>query len=307
MKKNIQSYSIAIILFLTAAFLSSCEDVIDLNTETGPVQLVVDGWLTNDPGEQVIKLTLSSAYFDNSTPKPALNAEVVVTDNLGTTYTFLDTEKNGTYTWKPTGNDTLGHIGRNYTLNVKYSGEEFKSYNEIRRVPPIDSMVYSEESFPFEPDKGPKDGYTAEFYARDFVGDGDCYWIKSFRGRKRYKNTGVNISIAYDAAFNAGSSADGLIFIQPVRSSITIEELFIAQDTVGVELHSITKEAFYFLSQVRTEAGNGGIFGTPPTNIIGNIVNKNANGPKALGYFGASAISRAETIIDPAKAKPKDD
>jgi hypothetical protein len=306
MKKNIQSYSIVIILFLTTLLLTSCEDVIDLDTETGPVQLVVDGWITNDSGKQEIKLTLSSAYFDNSSPKPALNAEVIINDNLGNTYAFLDTQNTGTYTWQPAGNDTLGHIGRNYTLHIKYSGEEFTSFNEIRRVPPIDSMVYTEESLPFEPEKGPKDGYMAEFYARDLVGDGDCYWIKAFRGRKRYKNTGANISIAYDAAFNAGSSADGLIFIQPVRSSITIDELFIAQDTVGVELHSITKEAFHFLSQVRTEAQNGGIFGTPPTNIAGNIANKNPNGPKALGYFGASAISRAETIIDPAKAKPKD-
>lgn len=306
MKKYIQSYTILLTWLVTAMFLTSCEDVIDLKTDAGPEQLVVEGWLTNDPGKQTIKLTLSAPYFDNSPAKPALNAEVEVKDSKGNTYSFVDIAKNGVYTWTPQQNDTLGHIGRSYTLRIKYKGDEYTSASEIRPVPAIDSMVYTVESLPIKPEKGPKDGFVAEFYARDFVGTGDCYWIKPYRGRKPHHNTAANISIAYDAAFSAGAASDGLIFIQPIRSSITVEELFVARDTVGVELLSITKDAFNFLSQVRTEAGNGGIFATPPTNIATNIVNTNPNGTKALGFFGASAISRAETIIDPAKAKPKD-
>ncbi|MCE7063047.1 DUF4249 domain-containing protein [Dyadobacter sp. CY343] len=287
-------------------FLTGCEDVIDLETETGPPQLVVDGWITNQPGPQTIKLTWSASYFDNTPAKPVLNAEVVVKDDKGTIYEFEDTAGNGQYIWQKTG-DTLGHIGRKYTLTIKQGADTFTSSTEIKRVPAVDSIIYRKEKLPFEPDKGPREGYVAEFYARDLAGEGDTYWIKPvIRGKPEIKRA-TSISIAYDAAFSAGAPSDGLIFILPLRQSITTDSLYSAGNEVGVELHSITNEAFDFLSQVREQAGNGGLFATPIANIRSNVVNTNPAGPKALGFFGSSAISRMETTIDPAKARPDDD
>ncbi len=293
-------------LFAVSIFLTSCEDAIGIKTETGPAELVVDGWITNKSGPQTIRLSLSAAYFDNSPAKPAPGAEVTITDDQGAVYTFTDEKGKGVYKWTPKSDTVaLGRIGGKYFLQIKYSGEEYTATNEIKRVPKIDSMAYKEESFPIKPADGPKDGYLAQFYARDFVGLGDTYWIKALKGGRPYGTDPGDISLAFDASFNPGSPSDGLVFIQPLRQSININKLLSAGDTIGVELYSITLESYYFLFQVRQETTNGGIFAVPPANIPTNISNKNPGGKKALGFFGASAVSRAETVIDPKKAKPK--
>ncbi len=300
----------AYILFLVALTsvvgLTGCEDVIDLKTETGPAQLVVDGWITDQPGPQTMRLTLSAAYFNNGPAPIATGAEVTITDDKGTAFPFRYVPEKKNYQWTPPQNSMkLGRVGGTYTLKILYEGEEYVATNQIKRVPTIDSLAYKEEKFPVKPLVGPQEGYIAEFYARDFTGLGDTYWIKPLKGGKLNGTEARNISLAFDGAFSPGSPSDGLIFIQPLRQSITTNGLFSVGDTVGVELHSITPETFYFLQQVRQESANGGIFAVPPANIPTNIQNVKANGKQALGFFGTSAVSRAETVIDPKKAKPK--
>lgn len=310
-KQNINSltrfFQLSVVL-LAIMGLSGCEDVIDLKTESGPTQLVVDGWITNQPGTQTITLTWSSPYFDTNPIKPVLGAKVSVTDNLGKVYTFTDSEGTGKYTWGKLVTDTLGRIGGKYTLKVEHEQEVYTAKNEIKRVPKVDSIAYTHETLPIKPDKdkGQKTGFIVEFYARDFIGTGDTYWIKEVINGKTNVDKAEKISIAYDAAFGAGAPSDGLIFIQPLRRSITYDSLYQAGNRVGVELHSITNEAFYFLQQVVEQSTNGGIFATPIANIKSNVTNADPNGRKALGYFGASAVSKMETVIDPKKARPED-
>ncbi|WP_229248353.1 DUF4249 domain-containing protein [Dyadobacter sandarakinus] len=298
--------SMAGLLILTAG-LTSCEDVIDLETQSGPEQLVVDAWINNLPGRQTIRLTWSAAYFNNSAPKPVLGASVIVTDNLGKQFVFTDSAQTGNYTWGSTPLDTLGHIGRTYRLEVKNANDTYTATSELKRVPAIDSLVYRHEKLPFTPDDGPREGFVAQFYARDFPGAGDTYWIKPIINGKAVVNKAVNISIAYDAAFSAGAPSDGLIFILPLRESITTDSLYSAGQAVGVEIHSITNKAFEYLKLVREQASNGGLFATPIANIPSNVVNQNSSGEKALGLFSASAVVRKETVIDPEKARPDDD
>lgn len=289
------------------AFLSSCQDVIDLPTETGETQLVVDGWLTNEAGNQTIKLSKSASYFDNSVAKPALGATVVVADDQGKVYSFTDTKGDGNYVWKPkTAQEILGRIGGKYTLNIKFDGEEYKSISAINRVPKIDSLAYEYRKPTVTPTDAPTEGYLAEFYARDFSGPGDCYWIRYGRNNKVW-NKAQDLELAYDAAFSPGAPTDGFLFIRPLRQSITPNngtELYAEKDTIKVQLYSITEEAFFFLSQIRQESSNQGLFATPPNNIVGNIINTKTGGKKALGFFGSSAISRFQTVIDPKKARP---
>lgn len=294
------------ILILAAGSLTSCEDVIDLDIKSGDPQLVVDGWITNRAIEHSIRLTESAPYFDNSPAKPILNATVVVTDDNGKVFNFKDAKNNGVYLWKPsTPTDTLGHIGRTYTLNVKFGNEEYTAVSKLNRVPKIDSLTYFFDKLPVAPSDGkPQEGYKSEFFARDPVGSGDCYWIKSFKNGK-YFNKASQISTAYDAGFSPGGNSDGLIFVLPIRQSIVpFDEFLVEKDTIKVELHSLTLEGYYFINQIRIESTNGGLFATPPSNIFSNIKNSNPNGRKALGFFGAAGVSSFQTVVDPKQARP---
>jgi Domain of unknown function (DUF4249) len=291
-----------IILFLSMTFLA-CEEVVDIDVKDGVSQLVVDAWLTDELKEQSIKLTLSQSYFDNSNPKPALGATVIVYNQDSTAHVFSDKNNTGVYTYQPKNKEYL-KLDQTTALYIKYNSEEYYSLSKLSRVPKIDSLAYEVFSLPIAPKDAPKDGFLAEFYAKDFPGEGDTYLVRSYRNDSlKFKPT--QISLVYDAGFSPGSKTDGLLFILPIRQSIN-DGLYLDKDKVKVELFSIPKEAYYYLLQIRQESANGGIFATPLNNIPTNIVNLNSKSEKkALGAFFVSKVSVFETRVDKKLAKPK--
>ena len=287
-----------------SASLISCEQVIDLEVKEGVNQLVVDAWLTDEIKEQSVKLTVSQPYFEESDPKPALGAEVIVYNQDSTAHVFTDRDNDGIYTYKPEVGKFLKE-NEQVALYVKYQNEEYYSLSQLKRVPKIDSVGYEVFSFPITPpDGGPKDGFLAQFYANDITGAGDTYLVRSYKNDTlRFKPT--DITLAYDAGFSPGSKSDGLMFILPIRQSLN-QTLFLDKEKLKVELFSIPTEAYYYLLQLRQESSNGGIFATPLSNIPTNIFNlDNKSSQKALGAFIVSKVRTFETVIDKNKAKPK--
>lgn len=291
------------ILIITAA-LFSCEEVINLDVKDGVNQLVVDAWLTDEDKEQSVKLTISQPYFEESAPKPALGAEVIVYNQDSTAHAFTDPNNDGVYTYKPKAGKFLKE-NEQVALRIKYENEQYYSLSQLKRVPKIDSIGYEVFNFPITPPGGgPKDGFLAQFYANDITGAGDTYLVRSHKNDTlRFKPT--DITLAYDAGFSPGSKSDGLMFILPIRQSLN-QTLFLDKDKLKVELFSIPTEAYYYLLQLRQESSNGGIFATPLSNIPTNIFNlDNKSTKKALGAFIVSKVSSFETVIDKNKAKPK--
>lgn len=298
--KNIR---ILLSIYFLSAFLFSCTDVVEITVKEGVSQLSVDALINNQAETQKIKLTLSQGYFDNSPIKPAIGARVIVFDEDSVAYEFKDLKNEGIYTFdakfKP-----LNKLGKQYALYINYGGEEYVSLSKLNRVPKIDSINYEITKLPIKPENGPQDGFQPQFYANDFAGEGDCYWVKAAKNSK-YFSKANEITVAYDAGFSPGSRTDGLLFIQPIRQSVG-RELYSDKDTLKVDLYSITKEQFYYLQFVQQVSQDGGLFSTPLSNIPTNIINRNANSTKkAVGFFGISAVSSLQAIIDKNKAKPK--
>jgi hypothetical protein len=246
---------------------------------------------------------LTQGYFDNSTIKPALGARVIVFDQDSVAHEFKDLKNDGNYSYdakiKP-----LSKIGKQYALYINYGGEEYYSLSKLNRVPKIDSINYEVEKLPVKPDNGPQEGFLPQFYAKDFEGEGDCYWVKGAKNNK-YFSKATEIQVAYDAGFSPGSKTDGLLFILPIRTSVG-RELYSDKDTLKVDLYSITQEQFYYLQFVQQVSQDGSLFSTPLANIPTNVINMNEKSTKkAVGFFGISAVSSLEAIIDKNKAKPK--
>jgi len=291
-------YQTIFILF-SILFFSACTDVIDVDLEEGTDQLVVDAWINNKPETQTIRLRMTSPYFD-SAPSPAvLGATVEVTDDNGNIFSFVDTKSEGNYSWEPAPGASFGEIGQNYTLRITVNGQEYSSVASMNRIVPIDSLTQKFE----EAELGDPEGIYTEFFARDPLGLGDCYWIKTFKNGQ-FLNKPGEINIAYDAGFSAGSEVDGLIFIPPIREATNrlpdtgddaVDNSDVAPwapgDSMYVELHSISVAAFDFLEQARTQMtlGDAGIFAEPLSNVPTNIVSP-ASGD-ALGFFCVSAVT----------------
>ncbi|GAA4412447.1 hypothetical protein GCM10023187_39530 [Nibrella viscosa] len=280
-------YSLYLIAVWATLAVSSCETVIDAKLDEGPEQLSVDAIITDQPGIQAIRLTRTAPYFANRPAPIASGAVVTVTDNTGKTYAFTDPDNDGTYTWQPAGKDTLGKIGRTYLLNIQYQGETYRSVSRMNRVPTVDSIIFRKEKV--NPLPNAEEGYQAEFFARDPAGAPDYARIRFFRNGVLQNNPN-NITVTYDGAFNGSGNTDGLLFIRPIRQSVNPEKFYAENDTVMVEIQSITAEAFYFFLELRTQLTNGGLFATPPANVPTNILNANTNGPRATGFFIASAV-----------------
>ncbi len=299
--KNLVKYCLVFFSFI----LFSCEDIVTIKTPDAHPYVVLEGAITTDSGEQFIRLNQSQNYFDMSKPTPITGATVILRDNLNNEYFFTE-DSIGKYTWNSVNPDSsIAFIGRTYTLNVKWNEEEFVAESKVNRVPKIDSIAYKfvQADLGQSGDNKPKEGYEAQFFAKDFDGEGDCYRIKAYKNGKMF-NESSNIIVTYDANFQKGPQGDGLVIILPLRKSIS-PELYLANDSVKVELLSITENEFNFWSQALLEINNAGLFARPTANIPSNFINKN---PKSVwqgaGWFSTSAISRFSTVIDPNKANP---
>lgn len=293
------------LLALAILGLDSCTTVIDAQLDTGPVQLSVQGILTDQPGSQTIVLTQTAAYFDSSTPPAATSATVTVTDNTGKRYSFLDAKNTGYYVWQPTGKDTLGHIGRTYQLTIDYQGETYRASSKVNPVPPIDSIIFVKRK------RSPLskiEGYRAEFYANDIPNETDYYRVRFFRNGE-LQNKPNNIITSQDGGFRGNNNGvtDGLTFIVPIRRAINPDSLYALNDNVTVELHSLTLEAINFWQQTRTQITNGGLFATPPVNVPTNIINDNASGRKATGFFMTSAVRTRSASVVQANIRVRED
>lgn len=291
-------------LLVSFAFFSSCEDVIDVELEQGNNQIVVDAWIDNLSQTQTIKLSRTSPYFDASRPPIVTGATVQIVEDNGTVYDFTDADNDGTYTWTPEPGSSFGRIGGNYGLSIiTEEGVEYVSASSMKRIMPIDSITLEDR----EEELGQPAGIYAELFARDFSGEGDAYWIKSYKNGQ-FLNKPQEINLAWDAAFTPGSGVDGVIFITPIRQFINRvpdsgDEAeddgdtppWALGDSINVEIHSLNPEAFLFMEQSLTQMtlGDAGIFAEPPANVPTNIVTLNSEeaSDQAIGFFNVSAVS----------------
>ncbi|RLD20662.1 MAG: DUF4249 domain-containing protein [Bacteroidetes bacterium] len=305
MIKSLHIYSVSLCMALG---LINCTDVIVVDIEEVPPQLVIDAWINNKPEAQTIRLTLTQGYFNNTFAPGVTSAEVIVADESGQLFVF-EHQGEGNYVWTPAPGETIGDIGSTFFLGVEWNGTTFASQSTLNRVPEVDSIQVefraNELGFP--------DGHYAQFFSRDPLGRGDTYWIKSFKN-DLFLNKPFELNIAWDAGFSGGTDSDGIIFLGPIREAINRvpdpgseddsddnSEVppWMPGDEIRVEIHSITNLAFDFLEIARAQMTNGTntIFAIPLANTRTNIITLDGD-EEALGFFCVSAISSRTTIVE---------
>lgn len=294
-------YSVCCFLII----LSSCDDIITVETGTSDPVLNIDAWVNDKPETQTISLTLTQDYFDNENlPPAATGATVLLTNQLGQEFSFTedDQAQDGSYRWTPPTGQTLGKTGDTFTLTVTYNGETFVATSTMGRVPMVEDITF--EQMDIENPRNDQKYYQAEFWADDPEGKGDTYWIKTYKNGTLL-NKASEVNIAYDAAQSEGSNVDGVTFTSPIRQGINandedddgfpVSPLNIS-DSVYVEIHAITEASFNYLNEVITQTDrNGGLSelftSTPLANVSTNIVNLDGNGSAVVGFFNTSTVS----------------
>jgi hypothetical protein len=280
MKYLLSSFSV-LIAFLV---LSSCEKVIQLDLPDGEKLIYIDAWITDKPGLQSIKLLQAVNYQDQSQPRAVDNAGIRITDvTAAKSYDF--SFSNGAYTFNPGSSQSIGIIGHEYKLTVTLNGETYEATDYVSRVTKFDSLSleYKEGSGDFE-----KQGFYAEFHARDLPGGTDYYWIQTYRNGAR--NNYLNDMVSIDGSFYEGIS-DGYEFIPPFTEGVTSgEKPYQKGDEVKVVMRSLSKSSYAFWEQAINQMASGGMFSEVLQNVPSNIMNTSQQGKsKIYGWFGTVA------------------
>ena len=292
---------IYLLFIIFAVFQWSCQDVIDIQPDSAPTQIVIDAWINDLSETQVIRITESQPYFENSFASAVVGASVTITGQGGQVYNFAD-QNDGNYTWTPSGDQNFGQMGETYTLTVDVNGKSYFATSRMQPTTSVDSIV---QEFRTDEIGGP-DGIYLQFFARDLPGLGNTYWIKTFKNGY-FLNKPEEINLAFDGGFDAGAEIDGIIFIPPIRELVNpfpdSAEVDLPRwdpgDEVRVEIHSITLDAFLFLESARDQILNGSntIFASPIANSPGNI-RTDEGGPEPLGVFCISAVATRSMTLE---------
>lgn len=271
-----------LIVFSIILGLTSCQDVIDLDLPATDPQLVVEGWLTNEPVEQQVRLSLSAPYFENAELARQSGALVVLFDGENPVDTFMETGgASGLY-----ASSFQLQAGGVYSVYIGLpDGRQYQSVPQVLKpVPPIDS-IYAEfrEESPFE-----DEGYYVFINTREPAGAGDHYrWRQYINGELQ------------NAPFDLNYASDEFVDGNPIIGFEVATQAAQAGDTVRIDQMTISREAFDFLVQVQNQtAFVGSLFDTPPAPIPGNLRNLNDPEDQPLGFLGISGLTFAELVIE---------
>ncbi len=314
---------LAILLFIVSAFwITSCIDELDIDTETGRNLLVVEGSINTDFGPHEILLSKSAKYgsiLDDAIRKE-INAVVYIRDEQGN-QVFLDELRDGSY-FTP---DTFkAEVGKRYTLFVTLSnGERYVSLPEsIVSVPEIETLRVIWKRLPSTSDvtfdsgleifaEWQDPGDEANFYlwkargvyklntrpdlhvGRDFFGNPfpdpkdcceTCFVYEQSNDLRIFK----------DNLTNGNKNVETIAFIEDDGRKIADRYLAI------VEQHSLTKEAYQFFDILQNQLSiEGDIFDPPPATIRGNMINLDNPDEEVIGYFYASDVAYDSIYVTP--------
>lgn len=260
-----------------AVMAIGCTEKIDIQLDESQARLVVEGYLTNEAKEHMVRLTKSAPYFSNQTAPLVQGATITLND--GETNQVLTEKSPGIYI---TPSDYAGQPGKTYQLSIILAepiGDQtsFTANCLMRDVLQSDSI-----GIEYHSDWG-KGIWEIKWYAHEPLGD-DYYLFKAFKNDTAFADS-IKNWIVIDDRFIDGNFTNGIgvKYFWKVRNQIIRPG-----DKITLQVCGITKDYQTYVEFTRRAVDyQSPMFSGPPTNVPGNI----SNG--AIGYFAAYAVSYA--------------
>jgi Domain of unknown function (DUF4249) len=266
-----------ILLAFIIVTLSGCEEVVDIDLETGAPRLVVDAsinWLKGTSGnEQMIKLTTTTGYYE--TEIPVVNgATVIVVNSAGTIYEFTEAPGTGQYVCQY----FLPQVGESYTLTVTYNGQTYTASETLYDVPDITAISQTDDG-----------GFTGDetevrYYFNDNA-DEENYYLS------RFDAPFLTIP-EYDVMEDRFTNGNEMF-------NFLSDEDMEPADIIDIKLYGVSKQFYNYMAKLREVADGGGPFSTTPGRVRGNVVNQTDEDNYALGYFRLSRVFALSYEVQP--------
>lgn len=252
---------------------SSCEEVVDIELEQSEPRLVIEASILVVKDlpvtTQHIRLSLTTAFFDENIPS-ATGASVVITNDNTGNYIFEEVEP-GIYE----NESFVPETGNEYHLEITYESEVYEA-TEI--FIPVVSIDYVEQN-----NSGGFGGDDIELkaYYTDPPEPGNFYLF-------RFLHDELMLQISDDELINGNQA-----------SAFFSEEDLTAGDVVLFEIQGISRRFYEYMFILRSQAGvGGGPFETQPTTVRGNIINTTNPDNFPFGFFRLSEADRTTYTIE---------
>lgn len=255
--------------FLCLASLS-CEKVIDIDLNKAKPKYVIEGNLSDIPGDCLIQVTQTVNFSDLSIFPGVENADVFIREDQKQPIKLIQTSR-GNYE----SSQLRAKPTHTYTLSVKIGDEEFTSTVKVPQKVSFDSLYIADFSGFGDTRK------FANVIFRDAAGLGNSYRFIL------YKNSIANSNIfVLNDEFSDGRVINTFLAF---FDNSDIQRLDTG-DSVMVEMQGIDPSVYTFflsLSQNSTGGNESVAPGNPVSNISGG----------AIGYFNAFVRQRRTIIV----------
>jgi len=271
--------------------LTACEDVVQIDLDKGSKMYVIDAFITDKGGTQIIRVLENDSYFSTTEAPPVSYAQVKVTDlTINKTYSFTYAG-NGNYAY--TGTDTLGGNEHLFKLTVTIDGVDYTSEETQHRKAFIDTIIPVDfEALGFGPD-APK-GIQA-IVARDLMGPTtDYYNIVTYKNDTLMNPKSPNLVVDGTGGAIPDDGTPFRYFDPPGIYQNFVQ--FKKGDICRAEIHSISHDNFYWYIQAQNQINNAGLFATTPENVKTNIITPADAKHKATGRFSVAGVVSKEIV-----------
>lgn len=267
--KKIYIWTLLIVLLF-----SNCEKVVDIDVPTIEPKLIIDASFevlfntTPVTANVVVKLKLSTDYFDETIPTVS-DAIVFLTNTIDSSViNFSDVNLNGNFT------PIINFIPKDaieYELTVIYKSEIYKGTATKVKSTQIDNAMQGDETL----FSGKEIEIKVAF--KDNV-DRENYYLFNFTN---------NLFLPLEDRFFNGTNYNFSFFYQ--------EDEIEVPTNVTVTMSGITKDYFTYFRILQNQSGTsgGGPFQSVPSSLLGNVINTTNEANFPLGYFH---ISETDTI-----------
>jgi len=312
---------------LLVIVMSSCIDVFNFTAELEERALVVEGFITTQPGIHQIRLSKADKFGPDyiGLNRPETLATVLIKDDLGRVTKLEEGNDRGIYS---TEEGFSAEVGRSYNLEIiLFDGKRYISKPEkVFQVPEIDSLTYHDVKRASTDRLNEEYGVQVMAHFQDPAEESNYYYWKMLESTfvlvtephlTRREAPGLNLPFGIDdsgACCHRCFHTDipkptNIITTDDVDFNGNYQRRMIAylednglrfKETYRLDLQhlSVSPETHRFLKLVDQQLRlTGSVFDPPPANIRGNMISLNDAAEEVLGHFFVSDERRLRIYI----------
>ena len=266
--KNIHISLLIMALFF---FLSSCEEVIEIDLNSTDPVLVAEGYMElNSPCR--IRLSYTTDYFHQESPLFEEDAEVIISDGRGSSETLRYLGE-GIYR----GETVFGTVFSQYTLSIIIGDQVNTGVSSLMPVPVFDSIRI--ENFPFG-DTPPGEDFPG-LLTISFRNNPEREDYLMLRVTMNGEPMDESFSLASDEYTSSSEALEYTTVIFPSDEG----------DTISMEVYGIDADTYRYYSQLNEAIGGGMAMSSTPYNPASNL------GEDILGYFMARSMFYTTLVL----------